>query len=305
MIKYIIKKLILMIPVLIGLTVLIFMILHLSPGDPVDMIVGPNATPEVYENVRRDLGLDKPLITQYLIFIKNAVRGDLGRSILQKRPVIDMIKQRFPVTLELGFWGLLLSFIIAVPTGIIAAINRETKVDYIAMAIALLGISIPSFFLGLMLLYFFAFRMNMFPISGYGTWRHLVQPVLTIGLTDAAVTARMVRSSMLEVLGQDYVRTARAKGIEENRVIYKHALKNALIPVITLLGMRIGWIMGGSVILEMVFNRQGLGRLMVDAIFARDYPVVQGSMLVLTASVLLGNLIADILYAVVDPRIKY
>ncbi len=305
MIKYIIKKLILMIPVLIGLTVLIFMILHLSPGDPVDMIVGPNATPEVYETVRRDLGLDKPLITQYLIFIKNAVRGDLGRSILQKRPVIDMIKQRFPVTLELGFWGLLLSFIIAVPTGIIAAINRETKVDYIAMAIALLGISIPSFFLGLMLLYFFAFRMNMFPISGYGTWRHLVLPVLTIGLTDAAVTARMVRSSMLEVLGQDYVRTARAKGIEENRVIYKHALKNALIPVITLLGMRIGWIMGGSVILEMVFNRQGLGRLMVDAIFARDYPVVQGSMLVLTASVLLGNLIADILYAVVDPRIKY
>lgn len=305
MIKYIIKKLILMIPVLIGLTIIIFLMLHLSPGEPVDLIVGPNATPEVYESVRRDLGLDKPLITQYLIFIKNAVRGDLGRSILQKRPVIEMIKQRFPVTLELGFWGLLLSFSIAVPTGIIAAINRETKVDYVAMAIALLGISVPSFFLGLMLLYFFAFRMNMFPISGYGTWRHLILPAITIGLTDAAVTARMVRSSMLEVLGQDYVRTARAKGIVENKVIYKHALKNALIPVITLLGMRIGWIMGGSVILEMVFNRQGLGRLMVDAIFARDYPVVQGSMLVLTASVLLGNLIADILYAVVDPRIKY
>lgn len=294
-----------MIPVLIGLTIIIFLMLHLSPGEPVDLIVGPNATPEVYESVRRDLGLDKPLITQYLIFIKNAVRGDLGRSILQKRPVIEMIKQRFPVTLELGFWGLLLSFSIAVPTGIIAAINRETKVDYVAMAIALLGISVPSFFLGLMLLYFFAFRMNMFPISGYGTWRHLILPAITIGLTDAAVTARMVRSSMLEVLGQDYVRTARAKGIVENKVIYKHALKNALIPVITLLGMRIGWIMGGSVILEMVFNRQGLGRLMVDAIFARDYPVVQGSMLVLTASVLLGNLIADILYAVVDPRIKY
>lgn len=305
MIKYIIKKLILTIPVLIGLTIIIFLMLHLSPGEPVDLIVGPNATPEVYESVRRDLGLDKPLITQYLIFIKNAVRGDLGRSILQKRPVIEMIKQRFPVTLELGFWGLLLSFSIAVPTGIIAAINRETKVDYVAMAIALLGISVPSFFLGLMLLYFFAFRMNMFPISGYGTWRHLILPAITIGLTDAAVTARMVRSSMLEVLGQDYVRTARAKGIVENKVIYKHALKNALIPVITLLGMRIGWIMGGSVILEMVFNRQGLGRLMVDAIFARDYPVVQGSMLVLTASVLLGNLIADILYAVVDPRIKY
>lgn len=305
MIKYIIKKLILMIPVLIGLTVLIFLILHLSPGNPVDMIVGPNAPPEVYARVERDLGLDKPLLTQYLIFIRNAVKGDLGTSILQKRPVVEMIKQRFPVTLELGFWGLILSFIIAVPTGIVAAINRDKNVDYISMAIALLGISVPSFFLGLMLLYFFAFRMNMFPISGYGTWRHLVLPVITIGLTDAAVTARMVRSSMLEVLSQDYVRTARAKGILENKVIYKHALKNALIPIITLLGMRIGWIMGGSVILEMVFNRQGLGRLMVDAIFSRDYPVVQGSMLVLTTAVLLGNLLADILYAIVDPRIKY
>jgi peptide/nickel transport system permease protein len=305
MIKYIIKKLILMIPVLIGLTVLIFLILHLSPGNPVDMIVGPNAPPEVYARVERDLGLDKPLLTQYLIFIRNAVKGDLGTSILQKRPVVEMIKQRFPVTLELGFWGLILSFIIAVPTGIVAAINRDKNVDYISMAIALLGISVPSFFLGLMLLYFFAFRMNMFPISGYGTWRHLVLPVITIGLTDAAVTARMVRSSMLEVLSQDYVRTARAKGILENKVIYKHALKNALIPIITLLGMRIGWIMGGSVILEMVFNRQGLGRLMVNAIFSRDYPVVQGSMLVLTTAVLLGNLLADILYAIVDPRIKY
>lgn len=294
-----------MIPVLIGLTVLIFLILHLSPGNPVDMIVGPNAPPEVYARVERDLGLDKPLLTQYLIFIRNAVKGDLGTSILQKRPVVEMIKQRFPVTLELGFWGLILSFIIAVPTGIVAAINRDKNVDYISMAIALLGISVPSFFLGLMLLYFFAFRMNMFPISGYGTWRHLVLPVITIGLTDAAVTARMVRSSMLEVLSQDYVRTARAKGILENKVIYKHALKNALIPIITLLGMRIGWIMGGSVILEMVFNRQGLGRLMVDAIFSRDYPVVQGSMLVLTTAVLLGNLLADILYAIVDPRIKY
>ncbi len=294
-----------MIPVLIGLTVLIFLILHLSPGNPVDMIVGPNAPPEVYARVERDLGLDKPLLTQYLIFIRNAVKGDLGTSILQKRPVVEMIKQRFPVTLELGFWGLILSFIIAVPTGIVAAINRDKNVDYISMAIALLGISVPSIFLGLMLLYFFAFRMNMFPISGYGTWRHLVLPVITIGLTDAAVTARMVRSSMLEVLSQDYVRTARAKGILENKVIYKHALKNALIPIITLLGMRIGWIMGGSVILEMVFNRQGLGRLMVDAIFSRDYPVVQGSMLVLTTAVLFGNLLADILYAIVDPRIKY
>lgn len=305
MLKYIIRKLISMIPVLIGLTIIIFLILHLSPGDPVDLIVGPNATPEVYENIRRDLGLDKPLITQYFVFVGNLLRGDFGNSILQRRPVLDMIIQRLPVTLEVGAWALLLSFLIAIPTGIIAAVNRNSTIDYAAMIFALIGISMPTFFLGLLLLYFFAFRLGWFPVSGYGTWKHLVLPVIAIGVTDAAVTARMVRSSMLEVIGQDYVRTARAKGLSENKVINKHALKNALIPIITLLGMRIGWIIGGSVILEIVFNRPGIGRLMVDAIFSRDYPVVQGSMLLLTASILFGNLIADILYAVADPRIKY
>jgi ABC-type dipeptide/oligopeptide/nickel transport system permease component len=305
MLKYIIKKIISMIPVLIGLTIIIFLILHLSPGDPVDLIVGPNATPEVYENIRRDLGLDKPLLTQYLVFVGNLLKGDLGNSILQRRPVLDMIIQRFPVTLEVGVWALLLSFLIAIPIGILAAVNRNSTLDYVAMTFALIGISMPTFFLGLLLLYFFAFRLGWFPVSGYGTWRHLVLPVIAIGVTDAAVTARMVRSSMLEVIGQDYVRTARAKGLSEQKVINKHALKNALIPIITLLGMRIGWIIGGSVILEIVFNRPGIGRLMVDAIFSRDYPVVQGSMLLLTASILLGNLIADILYAVADPRIKY
>ncbi len=305
MLKYIIKKIILMIPVLIGLTIIIFLILHLAPGDPVDLIVGPNATPEVYENIRRDLGLDKPLLTQYMVFVGKLLKGDLGDSILQRRPVMDMIIQRFPITLEVGVWALILSFVIAIPTGILAAVNRNSTLDYAAMTFALVGVSMPTFFLGLLLLYFFAFRLGWFPVSGYGTWRHLILPVIAIGVTDAAVTARMVRSSMLEVIGQDYVRTARAKGLDENKVINKHALKNALIPIITLLGMRMGWIMGGSVILEIVFNRPGIGRLMVDAIFSRDYPVVQGSMLLLTASILLGNLIADILYAVADPRIKY
>ena len=305
MLKYIIRKLLLMIPVLIGLTIFIFLILHLAPGEPVDLIVGPNATPEVYENVKESLGLNKSLPTQYFIFLKNLLKGDLGRSILQNRPVSELILERFPVTFKLGILSLLLSFAIAVPIGVIAAINRNTYLDYLSMTGALIGISMPTFWFALVLLYFFAYRLGWFPISGYGTVQHLILPVITVGLTDAAVTARMVRSSMLEVIGQDYVRTARAKGVHENIVMGKHALKNALIPVSTLLGMRVGWIFGGSVILETVFSIPGIGRLIVDGIFSRDYPVVQGSILVLAASVLVGNLIADILYAVVDPRIKY
>ncbi|NLN40554.1 MAG: ABC transporter permease [Clostridiales bacterium] len=305
MTQYIIKKLLLMIPLLIGLTLIVFLILHLAPGDPVDLMVGPNVTPEVYENVRNKLGLDKPLYVQYFTFLKNVLRGDLGTSILKNVPVKDLIAERFPITLKLGVLSLLVSFAIAIPIGIQAAKYRNTPVDYLSMTFALVGISIPTFGFGLTLLYIFAYKLRWFPVSGHDTLLHLVLPVFTVGLTDAAVTARMVRSSMLEVMGEDYIRTARSKGLSEKVVMNKHALKNALISVITLLGMRMGWILGGSAILETVFSIPGLGRLMVDGIFSRDYPVVQGSMLVLGVSVLVGNLIADILYALVDPRIKY
>lgn len=305
MIKYIIKKIIMMIPILVGMTIIVFLILHLAPGDPVDLIVGPNVTPEVYENIRDKLGLNQPLVIQYFKFVTNLMKGDLGISILQQRPVADIIREHFPITLELGVVSLLISFGIAIPAGIIAAVKRNSWPDYICMTGALVGMSMPTFWFGLLLLYFFAYRFRLFPISGYGTWKHLVLPAITMGLTDAAVTARMVRSSMLEVVRQDYIRTARSKGLHERVVINQHALKNALIPIITLLGLRIGWILGGSVILEIVFSRPGLGRLIVDAIFARDYPVVQGAMVVLTSSIILGNILADILYAVVDPRIKY
>ena len=294
-----------MIPLLIGLTLIVFLILHLAPGDPVDLMVGPNVTPEVYENITKKLGLDRPLYVQYFTFLKNILRGDLGTSILKNVPVKDLIAERLPITLTLGVLSLLVSFAIALPIGIQAAKHRNKPVDYLSMTFALLGISIPTFGLGLSLLYIFAYKLRWFPVSGYGTLKHLVLPVFTVGLTDAAVTARMVRSSMLEVMGEDYIRTARAKGLSEKVVMNKHALKNALISIITLLGMRIGWILGGSAILETVFSIPGLGRLMIDGIFSRDYPVVQGSMLILGASVLFGNLIADILYAVVDPRIKY
>ena len=305
MLKYIIKKLILMIPVLIGMTIVIFLILHLAPGDPVHLLVGPNVTPEAYEQVRLNLGLDKSVASQYFTFMGNILTGDLGTSILQKRPVSEIIIERLPITLEIGFYALILSFLISLPLGIAAAIKRNTAVDYGAMTAALIGMSLPNFWFGLLLIYFFSYKLGWFPISGYGTWMHLVLPVIAIGLTDAAITARMARSSMLEVIRQDYIRTARSKGLKERVVMNEHALRNALIPLITILGLRIGMIFSGSVIIETVFSIPGIGRTMVDAIFARDFPVIQGSLLVLGACVLIGNLIADILYAVVDPRIKY
>lgn len=305
MLFYLIKRIISKIPILFGMTIIVFLILHLAPGDPVDMIVGPNVTPEVYQNIRTQLGLDKPLIVQYFKFLANIFQGNLGESILQGRPVLEIIKERIPVTFTLGITILIISFGLAIPAGIIAAINRNTWKDYLCMSGALLGMSMPTFWFGLLLLYFFAYKLRLFPISGYGTWKHLVLPALAMGLTDAAITARMVRSSMLEVIRQDYIRTARSKGLARPVIIYQHALKNALIPIITLLGMKIGWVLGGSVFLEVIFSRPGIGRLMINAIFARDYPVVQGAMLVLTTSIILGNMLADLLYAVIDPRIRF
>ncbi|MDN5276423.1 MAG: peptide/nickel transport system permease protein [Clostridiales bacterium] len=305
MLKYIVKRIVLMIPVVTVMTLIVFSIFYFAPGDPVSRIAGPNVTPEVYESIRRKYGLDQPFIIQYLRFMKSVIEGDLGVSILQERPVIEMIKERLPVTLEIGLLGFLITFLIAIPAGVIAAVKKNTMVDYLCMSGTLLGTAIPTFWLGMLLMYFFAYKLRWFPISGYGTIRHLILPSFAIGLTNAAITARMVRSSMLEVLKQDYVRTARSKGLLEKVVIYRHALKNALIPVITLMGLRLGWIIGGSVALEIIFSIPGIGRLMVDSILARDYPVVQGSMIVLTSSIILANILADILYAIVDPRIRY
>lgn len=305
MLKYIIKKIILMIPVIIGMTIVVFLLLHLSPGDPVDLIAGPRATPETIENIKINLGLDKPLIVQYFKFLINLFKGDLGTSILQQRPVTTIIKEALPVTIELGLASIIVSFFIALPLGIMAAVYRNTWKDYASMSGALIAMSLPTFWLGLMLIYFFAYKYRWFPVSGYGTWKHLVLPLIAISLTGIAINARMIRSSMLEVIRQDYIRTARSKGLPEKVVIRGHALKNALIPVVTMLGLRIGWIIGGSVITEIIFARPGVGRLMVNAIYARDYPVVQGAMVVLTASIIIGNMIADILYLFLDPRIKY
>lgn len=305
MLKYIIKRIALMIPVIIVMTIIVFMIFYFAPGDPVSRIAGPNVTPEVYESIKQKYGLDKPFIVQYLKFAKSVIEGDFGISILQGRPVIEMIKERLPVTLQIGLLGFLITFVIAIPAGVIAAVKKNTAVDYLCMSGTLLGIAIPTFWLGMLLLYVFAYKLRWFPISGDGTIKQLILPSFAIGLTNAAITARMVRSSMLEVLKQDYVRTARSKGLFEKIVIYNHALKNAMIPIITLMGLRLGWIIGGSVALEIIFSIPGIGRLMVDSILARDYPVVQGAMIVLTSSIILANILADILYTVVDPRIRY
>ncbi len=304
MLRYFVRRMAFLVLTLLGATIIIFSMLHLAPGDPIDLIVGPNVTPEVRENIRHQYGLDRPLAVQYLSFMKSLLRGDLGESIIQHKPVSELIAERFFVTLELSLTALFISFLISIPIGIKAALKRNTVTDYALMALSLIGISMPTFWFGLMLLYIVAFKLRFFPISGYGTWRHLFLPALTIGITDAALLARMVRSSMLEVIRQDYIRTARSKGLPERVVINRHALRNAHIPIITLVGLRIGGVVGGSVVVEIVFARPGLGRLMVDSILARDYPVVQGVMVVLTTCIILGNLLADILYAVVDPRIK-
>lgn len=305
MLKYIVKRIVLMIPVIIAMTLIVFMIFYFAPGDPVSRIAGPNVSPEVYESIRQKYGLDQPFIVQYYRFVKSVVQGDLGISILQDRPVIEMIRERLPVTLEIGLLGFLITFLIAIPAGVMAAVKKNTIVDYLCMSGSLLGIAIPTFWFGMLLLYFFAYKLRWFPISGAGTIKHLILPSFAIGLTNAAITARMVRSSMLEVLKQDYVRTARSKGLYEKTVVYSHALKNAMIPIISLMGLRLGWIIGGSVALEIIFSIPGIGRLMVDSILARDYPVVQGAMIVLTSSIILANILADILYSVVDPRIRY
>ncbi len=305
MLKYIVKRILLMIPVLIFMTLIVFSIFYFAPGDPVSRIAGPNVTQEVYENIQRKYGLDQPFFVQYLKFVKSVVKGDLGISILQDRPVIEMIKERLPVTLQIGLLGFLITFAIAIPAGVIAAVKKNTTVDYLCMSGSLMGIAIPTFWLGMLLLYAFAYKLRWFPVSGDGTFKQLILPSFAIGLTNAAITARMVRSSMLEVLNQDFVRTARSKGLFEKIVVYRHALKNALIPIITIMGLRLGWILGGSVALEIIFSIPGIGRLMVDSILSRDFPVVQGAMIVLTSSIMLANILADILYAIVDPRIRY
>ncbi|OQY20853.1 MAG: hypothetical protein B6I34_08220 [Anaerolineaceae bacterium 4572_32.1] len=305
MTAYIIKRFLLAIPVLVVTALLVFLALHLSPGDPVDVIVGPIAPQEVRDRVRTQLGLDRPLPVQFVIYMSHVARGDLGQSILNKRPVSEMVLEKLPITAELGLAAFTLAYLCAIPLGIIAALNRNSFFDWFSMMLALMGVSMPGFWLGLLLIYAFAVNLKWLPPTGYGSFKHLIMPALALGLPRVGRIARITRSSLLEVIEQDYIRTARAKGLGERAVVIRHALRNSLIPIISLMGLDLGYIVGGSVVIESVFARAGIGNMMLRAIYSRDFPVLQGSMFVLALAIILGNVIADLTYVIIDPRIRH
>jgi ABC-type dipeptide/oligopeptide/nickel transport system permease component len=303
--QYILRRLALTIPVLVGVSLLVFLMVRLIPGCPAVAMAGVHATPEFIEMIRKDLRLDEPLHIQYAIFIGNLLRGDIGASTRTGRPAAAEIWDRFPNTFELTMASMFIASVIGIIAGVISATRQNSIFDNVSMLVALFGVSIPVFWLGLMLMLLFAVILGWLPATGRGTFWHLILPAITLGASSAALIARMTRSSMLEVLSQDFITTAKAKGLREQIVTYKHALKNALIPVVTIIGLQIGILLGGAVLTETVFAWPGVGRLMVDSIMARDHPVVQGSVLLFAVSFVLINFFVDILYSFFDPRIRY
>lgn len=299
------RRLLAMIPIVLGVTIVVFSILHLAPGCPTTIILGDAATPEAIAELRARLGLDDPLQVQYFRWLSGVVTGDFGRSIHTRQLVSEMVWQRVPATLELTLTAMILSLVIAIPVGIISATKQYSIFDHTGMVVALFGVSMPSFWIGLMVIFIFGFQLGWFPISGRGGLEHLILPAIVLGTGQAALIARLTRSAMLEVIKQNYIATARSKGLAERIVIIKHALKNALIPIVTIIALQLPGLFGGAVIVETVFAWPGMGRLIVTSIFVRDFPVVQAVVLVMAIIVVLCNLLADILYFFLDPRIKY
>lgn len=298
------KRLLMLIPVILGVTFIVFFILSLTPGDPADIITGGRVDDATIQAVREEFGLNDPLPVQYIRYMKNLLQGDLGVSYATRRPVIKEVLAVFPATIKLTFWAMLVSILIAIPIGIVSATKQYTLVDNISMLVALLGVSMPSFWLGLLLILLFSVNLGWLPSGGATAPFSIIMPAVTLGVGSAAITARMTRSSMLEVIRQDYIRTARAKGVNKKVIIRKHALRNALIPVITIIGIQFGDMLGGAVAAEMVFSWPGIGRLLVDSIKGKDTPMVMGCMILATVSFSIVNLGVDILYAYLDPRIK-
>ena len=302
--KYVLKRILLLIPVLLGVSLLVFAIMSLTPGDPAQLILGENAPKEAVLKLREEMGLNDPFFMQYFRFIKNAIMGDFGRSYTTGREVFGEIFARFPNTLILAVIGIIISVCIGIPIGIISATRQYSFLDSFSMVIALLGVSMPVFWLGLMLILTFSVKLGWLPSGGFDGLKSIILPAVTLGVGSAAIITRMTRSSMLEVIRQDYIRTARAKGVAEKVVINKHALKNALIPIITVVGLQFGHLLGGAVLTESVYSWPGVGRLMVDAIRQKDTPTVLAAVVFLAAAFSVVNLLVDILYAYVDPRIK-
>ena len=304
--RYALSRLIATIPTLIALTILVFLMLQLVPGDPAEIFLGEKrSTPELLEQVRQDMGLDKPLHMQYLTYMGGVVRGNLGDSLFNKQPVLEQILDALPYTLTLALSALLISTVLGLTLGIVSALRHNTWIDSLAMGFALIGVSMPVFWLGLLMILIFSVNLKWFPPMGQGSLDRLVLPALTLGLLSSATLARLVRSSMLDALTDDYIRTARAKGLRERAVVTRHALRNALIPAVTVMGLQFGGLISGAVITETIFARVGLGKMYVESILNKDMTMIQGLTLVLALMIMLINILVDLSYAVIDPRIRY
>lgn len=303
--SFVLRRLALTVPVAVGVVTLVFVFLHLIPGDPVEVLLGEQALQADRQALRRDLGLDRPLLVQYGHFVAGLLRGDLGKSVHQRRPVRDLILERYPATLRLTAAAMLISLLLALPAGVVSGLRPSTLWDRATMFGALLGVSMPNFWLGPLLILLFSIHLGLLPVSGSEGPESIVLPALTLGCSMAAIVARMTRSSVMECLREDYVLTARAKGLSETAVVWRHVLRNALLPVVTVSGLQFGSLLAGSIITETIFSWPGLGTLTVQAIQTRDYPVVQGCVLTIALSYAVVNLFTDLLYGSIDPRIRY
>lgn len=303
--RYVLRRIGLLVPVVLGVVTVVFLIVHLIPGDPVEIMLGEQARAVDREALRHEMGLDKPIHLQYVAFLKGLVRGDLGHSLHTKQPVLTSIARRLPATIELAAAAMAVALLLAIPLGLLAAYKKDSVVDQGSMLFALLGISMPNFWLGPLLIIVFSLKLGWFPVSGRGSLAHVVLPAITLGTAMAAILTRMTRASMLDVIQSDYITTARAKGVRESLVVLKHAFRNALIPVVTIVGLQIGSLLAGSIITETIFAWPGIGRLTIQAINARDYPLVQGCVLIIALGYVLVNFATDLLYGLIDPRIRY
>ena len=305
MLRYFIRRVFLAVPVLLGVATLVFSLIHLVPGDPAQAMMGDGASPQDVAELRKNLGLDQPLPAQYLSFLRHAITGDLGVSFRTGQPVTTMIIERVPATAELAIAAMLVAILIAIPLGVVAAVWRGTAIDFGAMTFALAGVSIPNFWLGPILAIVFAVELGWLPVSGRGTLANLVLPAISLGLALAAILARMTRASLLDELNELYVRAARARGVSRTRSIASHALRNSMVPLLTIIALQFGAVLTGAVITETIFAWPGIGRLLIQSIGFRDYPMVQGCILLIAVTYVTVNLVTDLMYGVLDPRIRY
>ena len=302
--NFLLRRLLLLIPVLWGVATLVFLLLHFIPGDPIDLMLGDSALGTDRETLRDQLGLNDPLIIQYIRYFGDLLQGDWGTSLFSKKPVFEEIMERVPATMELMFGAMVVTILVAMPLGLIAAVKKGTWIDQGSMIFSLLGVSIPNFWLGPMLILLFSIHFDLLPVNERGGLEHLILPALTLGTSLASILARITRSSVVETLQAEYIRTARSKGISELRILLRHALRNALIPIVTVIGLQIGVLLSGAIITEAIFDWPGLGNLLISAINSRNYPLVQGCVLFIAGSYVMVNLAIDLLYAYLDPRIR-